>query len=378
MKHMYNQLLKELGISPDMNSYEISRQLKEKGNEKKSLMSSRLSLEENKRLEEEIHRINAAEVYYEKLAQDEKKGDKLDGFDYSSLQNKGRKNRRIRHVMRVAMDDTLQDDEKLSDEERYDNIIGLMGTPDGFNDGLKQLEQLAEDGYMIAQRRLGVMYFNGEKNIDVNWKKAGYWYEKAANQNDAYSQNMMGCIYSIKNNDLSIDMQRAKEWFKLSAEQDYPNACWNLAVCYDSLSEPRDVQAAFYWYKKAAEAGYTDAYNKMGIWYFCGIGGSTDIEEGIKWFVKGAEAGSADAYDNLGLCYLYGDGVSKDVNVAISWFKKAADQGNIKAYYHLGQAYDCYEDDINKKQLSTGIKKQQKQETKKHTINWEIIIVMGR
>ncbi len=30
-----------------------------------------------------------------------------------------------------------------SSKERYDNIIGYMGTPDGFMDGLGQLEQLA-------------------------------------------------------------------------------------------------------------------------------------------------------------------------------------------------------------------------------------------
>ena len=369
----YEGLLINLGISPDGNSFEISRLLKEKKNERKSMMTSRQSREENRRLEEEIHAINEAEIYFEKLAQEEKKEDKLDGFDYSSLQNKGRKRRRAKMVVSVQADDVQEDE--LSFEERYDNIIGFMGTPDGFDDGLKQLEQLAEDGYVVAQRRVGDMYFEGEKGIDVNWQTAAYWYEKAANQGDAQSQNSMGIFFANTNEYFPRDREQAIKWFKMAAEQDLPVACWNTAYSFDGLFELIDKNEAFNWYKRAAELGYIEAFNELGRYYYEGWGTEKNIPEAIKWYEeaaeegnvnaywnlglvyeevknderafywykKAAESGFANAYNNVGIYYKNGYGVEKNVEEAIKWYEKAAEQGNVNAYWNLGLVYEYEE-----------------------------------
>ena len=96
MKHVYEELLTELGIKKEDNSFEIWKQLRNKAEEYKASMTSKNSVEENACIEKTIHAIHEAEKYYEELAQEEKKADKLDGFDYSSLNNKKKRGKRQR------------------------------------------------------------------------------------------------------------------------------------------------------------------------------------------------------------------------------------------------------------------------------------------
>ncbi len=376
MIHTYDELLKELGILPDGNSFEISRQLKEKRNEKKALMTSRQSAEENRRLEQEIHAIYEAEVYFEKLAKEEKKEDKLDGFDYSMFQNIAPKKKKVKRTIPKVEEDTADEDECLSFEERYDNIIGLMGTPDGFTAGLKKLEKLAEDGYVLAQKKAGQVYFDGQRGIEVNWKTAKYWFEKAANQGEALSQNYMGIFYTNENDYFKRDREQAIYWYEKAAEQGLPVAYWNMAQSFDGLFEIKDEKKAFYWYKKAAEAGYIDAFNQLGICYREGIGTDEDFDAAIEWYEKAAEYDVKEAYWNLGIIYGYteekkddkaafywfkraaegeyedaylkvgiyyhlGKGTEKNIETAIQWYEKAAECGSEEACWNLGVVYEC-------------------------------------
>ncbi len=337
----YEKLLEELGILSGAGSYEIGRQLKEKKNELKLSMTSRQSEEENKRIEQEIHAIQEAEAYFKKLSEEEKKEDRLDDFDYSSFQNMSGRKQRAKYVVPVEVDDTQDEENELLFEERYDNIIGYMGTPDGFTDGLKQLEQLAEDGYVVAQYRLGNSYYYGEKQIAEDWNKALYWYEKAANQGDAYSQNMMGVIYTNENDYVEQDIQKAIYWFEKAAEQNYPIACWNLAFQYDHIMENinhKDNAKAFYWFKKAAELGCTDAYNRLGLYYHNGCYTDKNVTEAIKWYEKAAANGEAAACWNLGLVYDNEEEV-KDSNKAFYWYKRAAEAGYQDAFNVVGNFY---------------------------------------
>ena len=338
MIHTYDELLKELGILPDGNSFEISRQLKEKRNEKKALMTSRQSAEENRRLEQEIHAIYEAEVYFEKLAKEEKKEDKLDGFDYSMFQNIAPKKKKVKRTIPKVEEDTADEDEGLSFEERYDNIIGLMGTPDGFTAGLKKLEKLAEDGYVLAQKKAGQVYFDGQRGIEVNWKTAKYWFEKAANQGDALSQNYMGLFYTNENDYFKRDREQAIYWYEKAAEQGLPVAYWNMALSFDVLFEIKDEKKAFYWYKKAAEAGYIDAFNLLGVCYHKGIGTDKDVEAAVEWYEKAAEYDVKEAYWNLAIIYTFIE-EKRDDKKAFYWYKKAAEEGYTDAYNELGVCY---------------------------------------
>ena len=338
MTHIYNQLLKELGISLEENSYEISRQLKKAGNERKALMSSKKSPEENKRLEDKIHRINEAEVYYEKLAQDEKKEDKLDEFDYTQLQNKGRKNRRARNIFSAVKDESAsQGDEslkedKLSFEERYNKITELLDTPDGFDDGLKRLEKLAEDGYVLAQREWGIC-LNGWRKDNIRQTRALPWFEKAANQGDDVSQYYLGTYYAFT----VEDYDKATEWFEKAAKQENLDAYVGLG---DMYAKSKNDKKAFYWHKKAAEAGYskTSLLVIIGECYEDGRGVPRNVKEAVTWYKKAAGNGDEYSCYRLGEIYRSTEEL-KDDDKAFEWYKKAGEAEFSKAYFRLGECY---------------------------------------
>ena len=51
-----------------------------------------------------------------------------------------------------------------------------------------------EQGHRSAQYNLGLMYRDGH-GVDVNYKKAIEWYEKAAEQGLAKAQHNLGIMY---------------------------------------------------------------------------------------------------------------------------------------------------------------------------------------
>ena len=87
-----------------------------------------------------------------------------------------------------------------------------------------------------------------------------------------------------------------------SAEQGVPEAQYELARRYDygrTFGIKEDKEKAFEWYKKAAEQGYSRAQNKLGDFYYYGIGVKKNYDEALKWYGKAAKQGNAEAYKNF-------------------------------------------------------------------------------
>ncbi len=374
MSDIYNGLLKELGISKSPDSYETYRRLKEKRAEYMSRMGSQNSPEENQRLEQLLNAIGKAENHFEALAKEEKKANKWDGFDYDSLKGQKKKKKRV-YVPSSGQEDSedAASEPTFTFEERYDNIIGFMGTPDGFEVGLEQLKQLGEEGYVVAQRRLGWLYYDGEKSVAADNAEAFKWFEKAAMQGDAESQNKLGLMY--KNGEgVEVNREEAIKWLKKADAGKFEYAAWNLGCLYDQCFDVKDYKEAAHWYEIAAsEHGDADAYVRLGCIYMEHIPNrekviywlkkayeagdkdaawnlaavyedlfeEKDYKEAAKWYeIAGNENGRADAYNNLGIIYAGDNGVGPDYEKAIYWLKKAYETGEKDAAWSLGVVYE--------------------------------------
>ena len=155
-------------------------------------------------------------------------------------------------------------------------------------------------GTRNAQYNLGVMYKNGH-GVDVNYKKAIEWYEKAAKQGDANAQYNLGVMYH-HGHGVDVNYKKAIEW-----------------------------------YEKAAKQGYADAQYNLGLMYHHGQGVDVNYKKAIEWYEKAAEQGDAQAQYNLGIMYDHGQGVDVNYKKAIEWYEKAAEQGLASAQYNLGK-----------------------------------------
>lgn len=376
MNGMHDQLLRELGISKSQENYEIYKQLKEKRTEYMFRIGSQNSLQENQRLQILLEKIGKAECYFEDLSKEEKKENKWDGFDYSSLKGKKKKKRRV-YVPERSEDEHTS---VMTFEERYENIIGFMGTPDGFEAGLEQLKQLGEEGCLTAQKHLARLFYCGEKSVAADKKESFYWYEKAAGQSDTESQSKIGymCMRGIG---VEANREGAIKWLEMAVKSGDEKALLNLELVCCKMFEPKDYQKAVYWYEFAANQFSSPiAYHRLGLIYLKDSEVGPDWEKAVYWFKKASEKdypyaswnlgvvygelmeprnyekavewyeisakkfSNANACDKLGLIYMNDNGVGPNREQAIYWFEKAYHMGNRDAAWNLGQVYgDVFE-----------------------------------
>lgn len=160
---------------------------------------------------------------------------------------------------------------------------------------LKTLEKKAIAGDPAAQHDLGALYASGQV-MPVNYKKAAYWFLKAA-------------------------------------ENGVANAHYNLGVMYhQGMGLKRNVKKALYWYRQAAAMGHPEALYNLGIAYVEGIGTPVDTKRGIGYLKRAANAGIAQAAYNLGVLYEghFSDD-PKSREKAIKWYEYAGKMGSEEA-----------------------------------------------
>lgn len=201
--------------------------------------------------------------------------------------------------------------------------------------GTSTLLQHAEEGNMIAQRRLGRIYYFRYQD----YVSAVNWFKKAANQGDVVSQNNLGVMY---NSGLGAekDYKIAMNWYRKAADQGYASAQSSLGFMYNNgLGVEQDHRIATNWYKKAADQGDVIAQNNLGVMYQNGQGVDQDYKVAVNWYRKAADQGDDTAQSNLGWMYYNGLGIERDYRMAVKWYRKAADQGNVKSQTSLGIMY---------------------------------------
>ncbi len=162
---------------------------------------------------------------------------------------------------------------------------------------IETIKRKAENGDLKSQEKLAWFY-----DRTRSWKKAFYWYEKAA------SNGANPIIY------------------------------YNLSLCYLlGLGTGRDYEKAFYWTKKAAALGYCDAVLALAWHYHNGFGIRKDLKSAKRCYSACfATEYSDSAYFGMGQIAYEDDG---DYKAAFEFFMNAARKGHAKACYFLGRMY---------------------------------------
>ncbi len=204
---------------------------------------------------------------------------------------------------------------------------------------IKELTKAAKKGDPAAQCKMGDYFFNGEGG-EEDYAQALEWYKKAAAQDYAEAIFHLAVCYE-EGYGVEVDEEIGVKYEKRAAELGNADAQFYLGNTYDSGfgGEEKDENKAAEWYRKAAEQGHDEAQNALGEYYLNGKGVEEDETKAVEWFNKAAEQGNDEAMYNLGECYYHGYGVEEDNAKAFKWYTKAAEQDNDKAMKELG---DCY------------------------------------
>jgi uncharacterized protein len=253
---------------------------------------------------------------------------------------------------------------------------------------------LAKKGDALAEFYLGLIHENGQ-GVAQNYKKAGEWYQKAANHGIAVAQNNLAMMYS-QGKGLPQDHKQALKWFSKAAAQGSASAQLNIGIMYadglgvyqnsldayiwatiatvhgdanskilqDHMAKqltadnivlayydigimfaaghdiPKNNQESIKWYTKAAKQGHVKSQEALAALYLGGEQAPQDFKKAAKWVQQIAkQQGDANFQKILGIFYREGLGVNKDYKKAAKWFQKSAKQGNTLAQTFLGLMY---------------------------------------
>ena len=161
-------------------------------------------------------------------------------------------------------------------------------------DSLNDIKKAAEQGEMVAQYFLGMMYEDG-RGVKKDLSEAVKWYRKAAEQGYAPGQYLTGEMYR-KGEGVIKDSYEAANWYRKAAEQGYADAQLNLGNMY---LQTEDLSEAVKWYKKADEQGLAPAQYNLGLMYYKGKGVQLDKIKAYTLWLKAARQGHEGAQHNL-------------------------------------------------------------------------------
>ena len=142
------------------------------------------------------------------------------------------------------------------EERDYTTAMNIL-TPLAENKGVLSIFY-SKNNVMLAQRKLGWMYYKG-LGVPKDNKTAAKWYTLAAKQGNANAQNSLGRMYK-NGTGVPKDNKTSAEWYTLAAEQGDSNAQYNLGWMYfdGGTGVIKDAVYAFMWATIAVANG-TDA-----------------------------------------------------------------------------------------------------------------------
>ena len=261
----------------------------------------------------------------------------------------------------------------------FDQGIGL---PKNEAKAEQYWESAALKNHTLAQASLGAAYL-----LKKDLKKAKYWLEKAAVQDDRNALLGMGILYLIDEKTGECDFIKGN-WTKAipvlekAAALNEPNANYYLYLCYaNGFGVKADSDKALNFLLRASELEYEEAIVALGRVFISRYEdadneSNDDLYKAMDCFTKAAEYGNPTAIFNLGeiyrkygkedirnqkslqcykkaallgdddaqywlaLYYRNGIGVEKDDAQALVWLQKSSDQENAEAQNMLGRCYE--------------------------------------
>ncbi len=232
-----------------------------------------------------------------------------------------------------------QGDAEFELAKRYESGRGVKRD---LTKALGLYEDSANHGYAEAQLYLGDLYFTGaedlftEQNIDRDYEKAAYWYEKAIENGAELTEDIamqLGEMYQFGEYGLQEDQKKAVSFYRKPAEGGNVDAQNALAGCYRVLE---DKDNSLFWACKAAEQGGANELCSLGALYH----DFGDLENALIYYKKAADKDDTFALCELGTMYLNGTGVEKDLKKAEACYSRAAALGYEEAEKALKENFN--------------------------------------
>lgn len=203
------------------------------------------------------------------------------------------------------------------------------------------VEKNALDGDVESFVTLGDFYVTGY-GCKLDYQKALYWYEKAANENNPDGLYKLALSYET-GKIRKADYNLLFKYLQKAAEAGNSLAMVRLGELYETGERLKfDTIQSFYWFEKALNSGNSDMQKKLNSYQ--GISSiekdwldlvmdkyqwdEENLEASYNRILEGANQDDPDAQYIIGYCYFSGIYVEPDLDIAKEWFTKSASNGN--------------------------------------------------
>lgn len=142
----------------------------------------------------------------------------------------------------------------------YHDLAVFYSNRKEYIEAFKYFSQSAQvDGYANSELALGTYYQYGNPPVKKDYRKAKYWYEKAAEQKNSEAINLLAYMY-IEGLGVNKNNKEAISLLITASNLGNGKAAFNLGQIYETgkLGEKKDVELSKKWFLKAKELGYSD------------------------------------------------------------------------------------------------------------------------
>ena len=202
----------------------------------------------------------------------------------------------------------------------------------------------AKNKFKLASLYLGNIYYENH-----DYENAKIYLLQASKYKEA--QHLLGEIFYYHDSP-SLNFEKAIYYYNLAANQNYiPSQCMLGFIFYKGQYVKRDIPKALYYLNKCAQQNHHVALYFLGNIYFEGIDVPHDILKGMEYYEISAEQNNLYSQYKLGLIYFEGKLVQLNIDKAIHYFTMAANQNDNSSQLYLANIYlvDYYgKQDIDK------------------------------
>lgn len=198
---------------------------------------------------------------------------------------------------------------------------------------------LALEGDAASQTLIGEIYSRG-LGVRRDLAMAIEWYGKAAEQNMPEAMFQLAMVL-YDGGEAFGDKQRAAALIEQAADAGHNLARFNFAqMLVDRDPSPEGQARAATYYEKAADSGLADAQYAMAEIYRQGFAGRpVDLVQARHWLELAAAQNHDTAQIGLGTMMVEGEGGERDEKAGFAWLMRAAAAGNAAAQNRVARLY---------------------------------------
>ncbi len=168
-----------------------------------------------------------------------------------------------------------------------------LGVKKDFSRAIATYEGAALQDHPRALWALGELLAQGGEGIAADPRKAALYCKRAANAGFAPAQSTLAALFAA-----AKKYERAVHWWRMAAEQDDPEALFNLSHAYKMGWATAREDESLVLLQRAADTGLVAAQARLGLCYATGDTAPLDPVEAAKWFILAARSGDAAATKN--------------------------------------------------------------------------------